>query len=114
MGGASTDFDGNYDINPIPPGTYDLRATFVGYNTYVSKGVVITANKITFLDFTMSMQSEMLDQVEIVDYKVPLISKDQTSAGATITAEEIAKMPNRYTLNVGRVSATSPITRYMS
>ena len=95
VGGASTDFDGNYDINPIPPGTYDLRATFVGYNTYVSKGVVITANKITFLDFTMSMQSEMLDQVEIVDYKVPLISKDQTSAGATITAEEIAKMPNR-------------------
>ncbi|MBP5643428.1 MAG: carboxypeptidase-like regulatory domain-containing protein, partial [Bacteroidales bacterium] len=31
VGGASTDFDGNYDINPIPPGTYDLRATFVGY-----------------------------------------------------------------------------------
>jgi outer membrane receptor protein involved in Fe transport len=37
----------------------------------------------------------VLDAVEIVDYKVPLISKDQTSAGATITAEEIAKMPNR-------------------
>jgi len=95
VGGASTDFDGNYDINPIPPGTYDLRATFVGYNTYVTKGVVIPANKIQFVDIQMSMQSEMLDQVEIVDYKVPLISKDQTSAGATITAEEIAKMPNR-------------------
>ena len=95
VGGASTDFDGNYDINPIPPGTYDLRATFVGYNTYVVKGVVIPGNKITFKDIEMSMQSEMLDVVEIVDYKVPLISKDQTSAGATITAEEIAKMPNR-------------------
>lgn len=95
VGGASTDFDGNYDINPIPPGTYDLRATFVGYNTVVMTGVVIPGNKITFQDIQMSMQSEMLDQVEIVDYKVPLISKDQTSAGATITAEEIAKMPNR-------------------
>ena len=95
VGGASTDFDGNYDINPIPPGTYDLRATFVGYNTVVMKGVVIPANKITFQDIQMSMQSEVLDAVEIVDYKVPLISKDQTSAGATITAEEIAKMPNR-------------------
>ena len=94
-GGASTDFDGNYDINPIPPGTYDLRATFVGYNTFVMKGVVISGNKITFQDIKMSMQSEVLDAVEIVDYKVPLISKDQTSAGATITAEEIAKMPNR-------------------
>lgn len=95
VGGASTDFDGNYDINPIPPGTYDLRATFVGYNTFVMKGVVIPGNKITFQDILMSMQSEMLETVEIVDYKVPLISKDQTSAGATITAEEIAKMPNR-------------------
>jgi len=95
VGGASTDFDGNYDINPIPPGTYDLRATFVGYNTYVVKGVVIPGNQITFKDIEMTEQSEMLDVVEIVDYKVPLISKDQTSAGATITAEEIAKMPNR-------------------
>ena len=95
VGGASTDFDGNYDINPIPPGTYDLRATFVGYNTVVMTGVVIPGNKITFQDISMSMQTEMLETVEIVDYKVPLISKDQTSAGATITAEEIAKMPNR-------------------
>ena len=47
VGGASSDFDGNYDINPIPPGTYDLKATFVGYNTYVLKGIVIPANKIT-------------------------------------------------------------------
>ncbi len=95
VGGASSDFDGNYDINPIPPGTYDLKATFVGYNTYIMKGIVIPANKITFQDILMSMQSEMLDAVEVVDYKVPLISKDQTSVGATLTAEEIAKMPNR-------------------
>lgn len=95
VGGTSSDFDGNYDINPIPPGTYDLKATFVGYNTFIMKGVVIPANKITFQDVSMSMQSEMLDAVEIVDYKVPLISKDNTSGGATITAEEIAKMPQR-------------------
>lgn len=95
VGGTSSDFDGNYDINPIPPGTYDLKATFVGYNTYIMKGVVVPANVITFQDVSMSMQTEMLDAVEIVDYKVPLISKDKTSGGATITAEEIAKMPQR-------------------
>lgn len=95
VGGTSSDFDGNYDINPIPPGTYDLKATFVGYNTYIMKGIVIPANVITFEDVPMSIQSEMLDAVEIVDYKVPLISKDKTSGGATITAEEIAKMPQR-------------------
>lgn len=95
VGGSTSDFDGNFDINPIPPGTYTLKASFVGYNTFVMNGVVISPNKITFQDIALHLQSEMLDAVEIVDYKVPLISKDQTSGGATITAEEIAKMPNR-------------------
>jgi len=31
----------------------------------------------------------------VVDYKVPLISKDQTTSGGTVTSEQIAKMPNR-------------------
>ena len=30
-GGTTTDFDGNYTIKPIPPGKYDLKATYVGY-----------------------------------------------------------------------------------
>jgi outer membrane receptor for ferrienterochelin and colicin len=36
-----------------------------------------------------------LEEFEVREYAVPLIDKDQTSSGATITAEEIAKMPNR-------------------
>ena len=47
MGGASSDFDGNYDINPIPPGTYTLKASCVGYNAYQVNNIVIPSNKIT-------------------------------------------------------------------
>jgi len=28
VGGANSDFDGNYTIKPIPPGKYDVKATF--------------------------------------------------------------------------------------
>ncbi|MCK7461743.1 MAG: hypothetical protein MZU84_06620 [Sphingobacterium sp.] len=31
----------------------------------------------------------------MVDYKVPLISKDQTVSGGTVTPEEISKMANK-------------------
>ena len=95
VGGASTDFDGNYDINPIPPGTYTLKASCVGYNAFVMNGLVIPANKITFYNIKMQSGSISLDEVTVVDYAIPLISADNTTSGASITAEEIAKLPNR-------------------
>ena len=94
MGGASSDFDGNYDINPIPPGTYTLKASCVGYNAYQVNNIVIPANKITYYDIKMT-QGIKLDDVVIVDYTIPLISKDNTVAGESVTAEEIAKLPVR-------------------
>ncbi|MBU1009093.1 MAG: carboxypeptidase-like regulatory domain-containing protein [Bacteroidetes bacterium] len=95
VGGATSDMDGKYVINPIPPGKYDLRATFVGYNPVLIKGIQISGNQITFYDVAMVSTSIDLQTVEVIDYKVPLISKDQTTSGASITSEEISKMPNR-------------------
>ncbi|MBC8321277.1 MAG: carboxypeptidase-like regulatory domain-containing protein [Bacteroidetes bacterium] len=95
VGGATSDFDGNYMIKPIPPGKYDLKATFVGFKTVVIQGIIIGGDQIRFYDIELTSTVETLDVVEIVDYKVPLIDKDQTTSGATITAAEISKMPNR-------------------
>lgn len=95
VGGATSDFDGKYQIKPIPPGQYNLRATFVGYQTVLIQGVIIGGDAIRFLDIELTSTAETLDVVEVVDYKVPLIDKDQTASGATVTAEEISKMPNR-------------------
>jgi len=95
VGGATSDFDGNYMIKPITPGKYDLKATFVGYKTVLIQGIVIGGDQIRFYDVELSSTAETLDVVEIIDYKVPLIDKDATASGQTITAEEISKMPNR-------------------
>ncbi len=95
IGGATSDFDGNYMIKPITPGRYDLKATFVGYKPFMYKGVIIGSNKIVFQDVSLTSSATNLDVYEVVDYKVPLISKDETSSGATVTSEEIAKMPQR-------------------
>lgn len=95
VGGTSSDFDGNYTIKPIPPGTYDLKATSVGFQPVMIQGVVIKAGKIEFLDVEMTSSDVVLDEFVVVDYKVPLIDKDKTQNDVTVTAEEIAKMPNR-------------------
>ena len=95
VGGTSTDFDGKYVIKPIPPGTYDLKASSVGFKPFVMEGVIIYSGKTQFLDLKMTGGSVDLDEVEVIEYKVPLIQKDKTQTGATVTKEEIAKMPNR-------------------
>lgn len=95
VGGGSSDFNGAYVVKPIPPGKYDIKATYVGYKPLFIKGVVIEADKIRFVDIQLEATAQTLETFEVIDYKVPLISKDQTASGATVTSEEIAKMPNR-------------------
>ncbi|HLO91476.1 MAG: TonB-dependent receptor domain-containing protein [Chloroflexota bacterium] len=94
-GGTTSDFDGNYIIKPITPGKYDLKATFVGYKPVMIKGIQIKSDQITFSDIVMESTMVELKEFEVIDYKVPLIDKDKTSVGATMTSDEIAKMPNR-------------------
>lgn len=103
VGGTSSDFDGKYVIKPLPPGKFDVKATFVGYKTKLIQGVTIPADKIRFLNIELEPTSETLETVEVVDYKVPLIDKDNTASGASVTAEQIAKMPQR---NANSVATT--------
>ena len=95
VGGSTTDMDGNYIIKPIPPGRVDLKATYVGYTPFIMKGIIIYSEKIQFQNVELQPQSVNLKEVEIVEYKVPLISKDQTVSGGTVDAEDIAKMANK-------------------
>jgi len=95
VGGTTSNFDGEYTIKPIPPGTYDLKVSYVGYKPVMIQGIVIKAGKIEFYDVEMTPSAEVLNEVEIIEYKVPLIDKDKTQNDVTVTSEEIAKMPNR-------------------
>ncbi len=103
IGGSSSDINGKYVIKPITPGKYDLRASFIGYNEVLVRGVQINANQTRFFDIEMATSAIGLEEVVIIDYKVPLIDKDKTVSGGTVTQEEIQKMPNR---NVQSIAAT--------
>ena len=100
--GTTTDFDGKFTIKPIEPGTYTVKATFVGYQTYMMTGLIISANKITFQDLKLSSGIQK-DEITIVEYKKPLIDQDNIT-GETKTAEEIVAMPTR---SVASVAATT-------
>ena len=95
VNGGTTDIDGKYKIKPIQPGKYNVKVSYVGYKKKLYEGVIINANKIRFLNIELESSATNLDVFEVVEYKVPLIDKDQTSSGSTMTSEEISKMPSR-------------------
>lgn len=92
--GTETDFDGNYAFSNIDPGTYDVEASYVGAQTKRIEGVVVLAGKAVKLDVEMS-SGVVLEEVEIVDYIVPLIEQDNTTTGGIKTAEQIRNLPQK-------------------
>ena len=87
--GTETDIDGNYFFSDLDPGTYDVEASYIGYTTQKQVDVVVKAGRTNKLDIKLKEGGVLLDAVEIVEYKQPLIQHDNTTSGATVTAENI-------------------------
>ena len=100
VNGGTTDIDGKYTIKPISPGKYDVKVSYIGYEKLMIQGVIINANKTRWLDIKLKTTATTLDVFVVQAYKVPLIDKDQTSTGGTMTSEEISKMPGRSATSV--------------
>ncbi len=98
--GANTDFDGKFQINSVAAGAYDvlIKNETEGYKSQSLTGVIISSEKITFLDnieIGKAKDIKDLEEVKIVAYRVPLIDRDGGASGATVTREDIARLPVR-------------------
>jgi hypothetical protein len=95
VSGTNTNFDGEYTIKPISPGTYDVLLSFVGYQPKKITGVRINANKIHFVNAEISA-GVLVQAAEVVEYAVPLIDADGGASGGTVSREDIDKLPGKY------------------
>ncbi|MFB6273051.1 MAG: SusC/RagA family TonB-linked outer membrane protein [Salinibacter sp.] len=88
--GAATDSEGTYRITGLEPGTYTLRATFVGFQAGVREGIEVSAGDTTTVDFTLQPATTALEDVVVVGYTE---QERETVAGAvsSISSEEIAE-----------------------
>ncbi|MBQ9312700.1 MAG: TonB-dependent receptor [Bacteroidales bacterium] len=92
-GGAQTGMDGSYQIKPLEPGMYDIKASYVGYATVVKKGVRVTAGGFSGVgDLTMKQTSTALTEVVVTESTVPLIERGTATTGSRITSDQIEKM----------------------
>jgi hypothetical protein len=97
---TQTDFDGQYTIKPLQPGNYDVEASSVGFSTVTINGIVVKGDKLSYQDFKISSSAVTLAAAEVYDYAVPLIDKDNTTGGETVTRDDISKLPGRSATDV--------------
>ncbi len=102
---VDTDDVGNFTFANIDPGTYDVEASYTGYQPKRIANVKVLAGKSNKVDLAITTGGGIvLDEVVVVDYEVPLVEQDNTTSGTTLTSEQIRNLPTR---NINALASTS-------
>ncbi|OGU82144.1 MAG: hypothetical protein A2W11_07445 [Ignavibacteria bacterium RBG_16_35_7] len=90
--GAATDIDGNYVILNIPPGKYNLKAQYIGYQAVVVENISVSIDLTTTIDFKLTESAVELEEI-VVQGQQELIKKDVTSSQSLISSDQIDALP---------------------
>ncbi len=96
--GAASDIDGNYTISNLEPGTYDLRVSYISYQTQNITGVEVVAGETTRLDVVLQSDVTNLEEITvtaqaILNNEAGLLRQRQKSIAFSdaISAEAISR-----------------------
>jgi outer membrane receptor for ferrienterochelin and colicin len=85
--GAAADIDGDYFIINIPPGTYQLKISMLGYASATFTNVVVNTDRTTNLDINLVPESISTEEVVVVADK-PLVRADLTASIVEVDAKQ--------------------------
>jgi hypothetical protein len=83
--------DGNYRVDFVRVGTYDITVEYPGFKTMKHTGSIVTINQIVRNDFMLAPGS--VQESITVEASAPVIRTDDASVSATITEKQIADLP---------------------
>jgi hypothetical protein len=90
--GAPADVDGNFVILNVPPGSYTVKITAVGYGAQTFNGVSVSSDVTTTLNATLAEQALEMAPREI-EYEKPAVILGETYGSNRMTAKELAARP---------------------
>lgn len=90
--GAAANINGDFVILNISPGKYNVKFSFIGYESLTIQDVTIIVDQTTFLSINLKPKSIEVDEI-VVTSKTPLIQKDVTSSISVISREQIESLP---------------------
>ncbi len=91
--GTAADVNGNFFIINVPPGTYTVVASMIGYQSERLENVRVNADRTTAVNFKLSSTVLQLGEAVTVVAERPLIQKDMTATQNIIESAEIDNSP---------------------
>ncbi len=92
MLGASTDVDGYFSVLNIPPGTYKIQFSLVGYRTRIVNDIVISTNNTTKLNAELE-ENAVTTQEVVVTADRPVVDVNLTSSISSLSSKDIESLP---------------------
>ena len=90
--GAVADLEGYFFILNIPPGTYRVAASYIGFETVVQTEVLVRVDRTVQLDFTLTQEALTADAI-VITAERPVVERDITSTVKNIGTDEIESIP---------------------
>jgi outer membrane receptor protein involved in Fe transport len=102
--GAATDRGGTYVILNVPPRSYNIAVSVVGYKTTRIENVIVHLDLTTIQDVTLE-ETVLEGQVIVVTAARPLVERNATNATRVLRLEDFQNLPMR---EYSEVIATQP------
>ncbi len=105
--GAQTDFDGNYLISEIQPGSYNLVVSYLGFESQTLYNVIVKSKGNPAYNFKLKEAAQSLDEVVISNKDRITRPRETPLSTQTLSAVEIATYPGSNN-DVVQVAQTLP------
>lgn len=89
---TQTSADGSYSVPELPIGTYSVTISLAGFETSLTKGVVVDVATDRRVDAALKT-GQVSQQVEVSGEELPQVDTTSAELGGTLTAQTIENLP---------------------
>ncbi|MBC6605673.1 TonB-dependent receptor [Hymenobacter sp. BT188] len=106
--GAASDAEGRYRLTDIPVGSYNVRASIIGYDMLLRANVVITSGNASIINLELTSNTQQLSEVQVVGSRAIRVATAETPLSVQrINTEEIKSNPGG-NFDISKVIQTLP------
>ena len=106
--GTATDAEGRYRLSGVPPGSYNLRASFVGYDPLLRYNIGLSTGNVNTLNLELNTVPQTLGEVTVTANRAIRVATAETPLSVQrLTTEEIKSNPGG-NFDISRVVQSLP------
>ncbi len=90
--GGNTDIYGNFTILNVPPGTYRIRATMVGYGATTISDARVNIDQTTRINVELAQEAVQVGE-QIIIAPRDILRNDVSTSQASFTSDEVTALP---------------------